>query len=547
MIHPLSLFLILFPVFLFSKQKWIQATTMVVSTLLCFAWFLEWSWPFSWHGFFPSLFAIDSVQPLQKLFATTYLFVLATASVYSWTSSHKSEVLTMIFHALMAIGVVLAQHWIEFFVYWELMSLASFFIVWMGPGKSAKSAGLRYLIYHSLGGGMLMVGVAWAIRDHLPFSYGSIHHPAQLFILFSCLINAACFPFHTWIKDAYPKASIFGSVILSVFVTKTSVYALIRFFPGFAPLVVIGAFMALFGAIYALMENNIRRLLSYHIVSQVGFMVCGVGLGTTLSLQGSAAHAVCHILYKSLLFMSAGAVVHAIGREKISSLGNLGKALPWVFCFYMIGAVSISGFPFFNGYVSKSMVIEAAHQYAWLAWTLKAASVGTFLSVGLKLPYYTFIKNNHTDYQPTPLPRSMIIAMAVVGLMCFVVGVFPDLLYSRLPGVVDFHPYDWELFLTDVSLLGGVGLGFWIAKIWLTPSNQGYEDVDTLILFPLAKAGKKIVNALKHINTWMLATEKSTYQKMISDSPSDAKSISFSIYMLLIMVCLLLGMMFILL
>ncbi|MCB0326245.1 MAG: hypothetical protein KDD52_01370, partial [Bdellovibrionales bacterium] len=327
------------------------------------------------------LWKLDSLSANQKLFAKIYFLTLCVSLGFSYQSQKKRELFAIVFHALLSCSVILAKKWIDFFVYWELMSLGSFLLIWTSPHKEAKAAGIRYFIYHVLGGGLLMIGCAWAMLRNTPYGQALPMHTSSLFILLACLINVGAVPFHTWVKDAYPKTSIYASPVLSVFVTKTSVFALIVLFPGFSPLIVIGACMSIYGALYALLENNLRKLLSYHIVSQVGFMVCAVGIGSTLSLQGAVSHAVCHILYKSLLFMSVGSLIYGLGREKLSSLGSLRKLMPWTFICYIIGGLSISGVPFFNGFVSKSIIIEASKNgHTWLPWILKAASIGTFLS-----------------------------------------------------------------------------------------------------------------------------------------------------------------------
>src|SRR5512145_3515878 len=181
---------------------------------------------------------------------------------------------------------------------------------------------------------------------------------------------------------------------MTAFTTKTAVYALLRGYGGHPNEVImwLGAAMAVYGVVYAVLENDARRLLAYHIISQVGYMVCGVGLGTEMALNGTTAHAFSHILYKALLFMGAGAVLEVTGRRNLSEMGGLYKTMPATLSLYMIGAFAISAVPLFSGFVSKSMVVSAAGeshlQAIFLLLTL--ASAGTFLHTGLKLPYYMF-------------------------------------------------------------------------------------------------------------------------------------------------------------
>ena len=213
-------------------------------------------------------------------------------------------------------------------------------------------------------------------------------------ILIGFAVNAAIPPLHAWLSDAYPEATVTGSVFLSAFTTKTAVYVLAVGFAGWELLVWAGVAMALYGVVYAMLANDIRRLLAYHIISQVGYMVAAVGIGTELAVNGATAHAFAHIIYKGLMFMGAGAVLHTVGTARASELGGLARFMPAVMVLYMVGAVSISGFPLFSGFVSKSMVIGAAvedHRNL-VGILLNVASVGTFLSTGLKLPYFTWVR-----------------------------------------------------------------------------------------------------------------------------------------------------------
>ncbi|HEB74108.1 MAG TPA: Na+/H+ antiporter subunit D, partial [Candidatus Desulfofervidus auxilii] len=206
-------------------------------------------------------------------------------------------------------------------------------------------------------------------------------------ILIGFILNAAVPPLHPWLPDAYPRASVTGAIFLTAYTTKSAVYTLLRAFPGVELLAYMGAIMTVYGVVWAIMENDIRRLLAYHIVSQVGYMVGGVGIGTALSMNGSAAHAFCHILYKALLFMGAGAVIYSTGMRKMSDLTgrDLYKKIPHSLIYYMVGAFSISAVPLFNGFISKTMIVAAAEESHMLPvfFLMSTASIGTWLCVGL--------------------------------------------------------------------------------------------------------------------------------------------------------------------
>jgi multicomponent Na+:H+ antiporter subunit D len=289
---------------------------------------------------------------------------------------------------------------------------------------------------------------------------------ASTLILVAFLLNAAVPPFGAWLPDAYPEATATGAVFLTAFTTKSAVYALIRGFAGTEMLVWWGAAMAVYGVVYAVLENDARRLLAYHIISQVGYMVCGVGIGTELALNGASAHAFAHILYKAVLFMGAGAVLHVTGLRKLSEMGGLYKSMPLTLALYMVGAFAISAVPLFSGFVSKAMVVSAAgeSQRAGIFLMLTLASAGTFLHTGLKLPYYMFFGKDRGVRAHEP-PTNMLVAMGLAAAACVLIGVFPSLLYTHLPFAVDYHPYTPRHVVATLGLLGFTAAGFfWLLK-----------------------------------------------------------------------------------
>jgi multicomponent Na+:H+ antiporter subunit D len=237
--------------------------------------------------------------------------------------------------------------------------------------------------------------------------------------------------------------------------------------------------MAIYGVVYAVLENDARRLLAYHIISQVGYMVCGVGIGTELALNGAAAHAFAHILYKALLFMGAGAVLQMTGARKLSEMGGLCKTMPLTLGLYMIGAFAISAVPLFSGFVSKSMVVSAAGEAhnasAFLMLTL--ASAGTFLHTGLKLPYYMFFGKDAGLRGQEP-PKNMLLAMGMAAVACVVIGVFPGLLYTRLPHPADYLPYTLQHVTSTLGMLGFTALGFFLLLKHLDPEPTVSLDTD---------------------------------------------------------------------
>ena len=380
-----------------------------------------------------------------------------------------------------ALGVVFAGDLVTVFIFSEVMAFSSVFLIWSQGGAGAISAGFRYILVHIFGGVCLLGGVVIRLvsTGSAVFEPMALGEPGSVLILVGFLVNAAVPPLHAWLSDAYPEATVTGAVFLSAFTTKTAVYTLIRGFPGTEVLVWLGAGMAIYGVVYAVLENDMRRLLAYHIISQVGYMVCGVGMGTALALNGSSAHAFAHILYKGLLFMGAGAVIEMTGRRKLTELGGLYKTMPLTLMLYMIGAFSISAFPLFSGFVSKSMVVASAaesHRGAiWLMLTL--ASAGTFLHTGLKLPYYAFFWKDSGIRASEP-PKNMLWAMGLAALMCIGIGVVPGALYGLLPYPVEYAPYTVGHVVETLQILLFTGLGFMLFVKQLDPERTVSLDTD---------------------------------------------------------------------
>jgi multicomponent Na+:H+ antiporter subunit D len=316
---------------------------------------------------------------------------------------------------------------------------------------------------HVFGGLVLLAGIIMYINEQQSISLGFIglHSPATFCIFIGMGINAAWPLLHSWLTDAYPESTVGGAVFLSAFTTKTAVYALARTFPGTELLIWIGAAMTAFPIFYAVIENDLRRVLSYSLINQVGFMMVGIGIGTELSINGAAAHAFAHILYKSLLFMSMGAVIYRTGKINATDLGGLYKSMPWTALFCSVGAASISAFPLTSGFVSKSMVLDAAaHGHMNFVWlTLLFASAGVFHHSGIKIPFFAFFSHD-AGHRVKEAPTSMLIAMGTAAFFCIFLGVYPRFLYSILPYPVEFVPYTAPHVLAQMQLLMFSALAF---------------------------------------------------------------------------------------
>jgi multicomponent Na+:H+ antiporter subunit D len=425
------------------------------------------------------------VDTLSIVFAHVFAIQAVIGFIYAMHLKDRAQHVSANLYVAGGFGCVFAGDYLTLFLFWELMSIASTMLIWLNRAPRSTTAGFRYFLFHTLGGLLLLGGMLIRYKATGSFAFEAIiPASAQWYdylILTGFCVNAAVVPLHAWLPDAYPRATITGAVFMSAYTTKTAVYVLLRGFSGFEVLAIGGTIMAVYGVCYATIENNARRILSYHIVSQVGYMVAGIGIASQLTLNGACAHAYAHIIYKGLLFMTTGAILYATGTAKLSELGGLVRRLPWVFVLYMVAAVSISGMPLFSGFVSKTMVIAGAAEAhrTWLALGLELASIGTFLSVGLKLPYFAFYAKPDDMTRPiTPIPANMYVAMGMGAALCFIIGIQPGLLYSLLPFEADYVPYTpWHVLQISI-LLGFTGLGFALMVPRLTPAAKQNLDFE---------------------------------------------------------------------
>jgi multicomponent Na+:H+ antiporter subunit D len=419
---------------------------------------------------------------LSIAFGIVFTAAAFLAGLYGLTSMGTAERATALATAGAGLGVVFAGDLISLLIFWEIKAVVTSVLILGRATPDAKRAAQRYFFVHFAGGSVLLAGIVWhaTVTGSTAFTAFEATGAAWL-VLIGVALSAAVPPMHTWLPDAYPNASVAGMVFLSAYTTKAAVYALARGFGGFEVLLWVGVVMALYGVTYAMLQDDIRRLLAYHIVSQVGFMVAGIGVGTAAAINGAVAHAFAHILYKGLLLMGAGALLYATGRSLGSQLGGLARRLPWVLVLYMIGAVSISSVPLFSGFVSKELTIHAVSDEGLTTalWLLKIASVGTFLSTALKLPYAAwFGPDRHevatgTPTRLRPIPITMYVAMGLAALANLAIGVYPALLWELLPFANDYTPFTSYKLSETLQLLLLTLLGFWllIAKLGAKPGT----------------------------------------------------------------------------
>jgi multicomponent Na+:H+ antiporter subunit D len=418
-----------------------------------------------------------------------YLFHIAAfiAAIFALHVRDTTQHVSSLLYAGSALGAVFAGDLITLFIFWELLAISSVFLIWTSRTERAIRSGMRYLIIQVSSGLLLLAGAMLHYYEtgSLAFNFIGLQGTSGWLIFLAFGIKCA-FPFlHNWLTDAYPEATPTGTVFLSAFTTKTAVYALARGFPGTELLIYIGAVMTCFPIFFAVIENDLRRVLAYSMINQLGFMVCGIGIGTALALNGTVAHAFSHVLYKALLFMSMGAVLYRAGTIKASDLGGLYKSMPKTALLCIVGACSISAFPLFSGFVSKSMVmaamIEEGYDYLWLV--LLFASAGVLHHAGIKVPYFAFFAHD-SGIRIKEAPLNMLFAMSIAAVLCIFIGSQPQHLYALLPWEIDYWPYDTTHVLSQLQLLLFSALAFvWMNKQGLHPPEMHAVNIDVEWLY----------------------------------------------------------------
>ncbi|MCD2201131.1 Na(+)/H(+) antiporter subunit D [Halobacterium sp. KA-4] len=453
-------------------------------------------------GFDAVLFNVD---PFSTLMGLIFGFIGAAAILYSYASGAENlQSAFALGYVGTSLGAVFGGDWLTLIFFWELMAVTSTLLVWHYGGKAVR-AGFRYALAHGIGGTLLLGAIVWHFAETGTFLFASVPGGpeagglagpvAPVLGAIGIGVNVGFIGLHAWLPDTYPRPHVAASVFLCVFTTKTGVYGMYRVFPqdGSVAVAYMGGFMAVFGATMALFQNDMRRLLSYHIQSQVGYMVAGVGIGSTLAQAGAFAHVFNHILYKGLLFMAAGVVVYRTGEESLKKLGGLAREMPLTAAAFTVAALSIAGFPGFNGFVSKGIVIAASHYdfhgvvhvfgRTGLEWLLLIGGVGTFMSF-IKFGYYAFFHGSY-DGSVKDANRGQSVAMVTVAVLCVVYGLAPDALFAVLPYDVTssevvshaYHTYTTSHILEGVALAAAGLVGFALVKKPLSKLGR-VPDVD---------------------------------------------------------------------
>lgn len=405
-----------------------------------------------------------SFDRLSLIFMTAFCIVSLIAAIYSSGSNNRFEMGFALMYAGSNMGVVLSGDVLSLIIFWELSAIASCYVVYARRTRKSTRAAFRYILVHGFGGNMLLVGIISYIAKYgMDITNITGAQDFTFWMIFiGVAVNAAVPPLNSWMPDAYPESTIGGTIYLASFTTKSAIYVMIRFFAGTEWLVYVGAFMAIYGILMALLENDLRRLFCYHIISQLGYIVASLAMGPGYGIDGAAAHTFNNIMYKGTLLMCAGAVLYATGRRKISELGGLGRQMPLTAVCFLIASFAISGMPFLNGFASKALVMHAVSEggYELVSFLLTTASVGTWMSIALKINYFVFF-GKPVSGKPFPaeelksVPVNMKIGMVLGAAACTVTGVMPKLVYNLTPSMTDGHPFTVEHIVEYLVLFAG--------------------------------------------------------------------------------------------
>jgi len=516
-LHPATGFFLLaliLPFFRGRFWRWFLFVPPLSAVVLAFRMKLGAYWALSYLG---QDLVLGRVDTLSMSFVALFSLMAVICTIFAFHVQEKAHHVASLFYMGASFGCILAGDYWTLYIFWQFMTVSSAFLIWLSRRPRSAQAGFRYMLLLLLSSVLLLAGILLRQRVMGTFVFGPADtHMMWHFdwlILAAFCINGAVVPFHAWLTDAYPEATVAGAVFLSVFTTKTAIYALVRCFVGLDALVILGVVMAFYGALNALRANHIRRILAYLMVSQGGLMLVGIGMDTKMGLDGAMALVYAHTFYNALLFMAAGCLIHSLKEDHLSSLGGLAPRVPFILACTMVGGLSMSAMPLLNGFISIPLILEAGWQKSpVLGIALTLAMAGTFMAVGLRVPYFAFWskKPQKREKQDT-LPLNMTVAMALASLCCIIQGIFPQLLYRRMPAPLEENPFTLWKILGAFLVLGLIGLVFIFVRRGLTPGTRRLPDFD--LLYRLV--GRGIMGLLARPMAWMDGIWTDLYRTVI--------------------------------
>lgn len=470
LIPPAAIFFIgalLIPLFKGTVKKIFILIVPLVSILHMFSIGQYVGWR---HEFLDFELILIYADRLSLFMGSIFVIMALLVTIYNLNLKKDSDHMVSFIYMGCALGVVFAGDLFTFIIFWKILPVASVILIFLKRDEKSLNAGYRYFLMHIIGSSILLAGIIANYMHTGSISMNimgaSFYELIPMIIIIGIGFKAAFIPVHTWLPDSYPSAHFGTSVILSVFSTKVAIYALARLVPGAEVLAYMGALMAIYGVTFALIQNDIRKSLSYIIISSVGFMVAGIGIGTPLSIDGGLLHSVNSMLYMSLLFMSAGAIIYQINKQKFTELGSVSKLMPITTICTIIALLSLAGMPLFNGFISKSIIYEAAYFNEIIYLTLKISSFATFLFI-FKFIYFVFLRhkwdlNPHDERKAfDSISHTMAIPMIFIAFLCILIGIYPNIITNYLPNYSEFKfSFDKMMGSFYILTMGGIAFIF---------------------------------------------------------------------------------------
>ena len=443
-------------------------------------------------------FIIFQSDALTLPFAIIFHIAAILNVIYGAHEKHWNQHVAIMSYSGAAIAAVHAGDLLTLFVWWEATAFTSVFLILASKTQRSYKSAFRYILIQVGSGMFLLAGAVLLMSEtgNAEFKNFDINSLYGQLIFIAFGIKAAFPLLNGWLQDSYPEASEIGTVALSTFTTKLAIFCFAKSFAGTEILIIIGAIMTFYPIFFAVIENDLRRVLTYSLNNQLGFMIVAIGIGTELAINGAVAHAFAHILYKGLLFMGMGAVLYRVGTCKASELGGLFKFMPITAICTIIGAISISAFPLFSGFVAKSLIMSALGKegLVFVYFMLLFASAGVLHHSGIKIPFFAFFAHE-SGIKTKEAPINMIIAMIVASALCILIGVFPSYFYEILPHQIQYQPYDFSHVVGQLQLLTFAAFAFiclWHFKIYPPELNSTVLNSDWIyrkmipgILLPL--------------------------------------------------------------
>ncbi|MBU7016440.1 MAG: hypothetical protein HXS44_02950 [Theionarchaea archaeon] len=393
------------------------------------------------------------IDGFSLVFALLISFLFLLCAVYSSYIKSKRYYSLLLLNLGLLLSLVFMNHIMVFYIFLEMSTITTYFLVIHNETEEAMKAGFKYIMMN-VGGALLILSAIFLGPSSL----------ASFLFVTGCMVKAGSFPVHVWLADAHPAAPSPVSALLSGALVKVGAYSLLRFAPSFgaqSSVIVYVALMSMVvGVFLALIQTDIKRILAYHTVSQMGFVLLGIGLQSNLGLSGSYLHLINHGVFKALLFLCMGCVIYATGKRNILKLGGLKSVMPVTAAACLIGCLSISGIPPFNGFVSKSLISHALDSDIMRALFLITCA-GTIASF-TKLFRHTFLGELKTKTKEIPL--SMKVPLLVLSGLCVILGFFPGLVFT-LTGVTPEYTVWNRSCLVDVLLAGGLGIAFYVISL----------------------------------------------------------------------------------